>query len=1098
MSDFLIRGEWSELDPQTYELNEIEAERQYRKLILVASESTAPLAVRQALNSAFNNIYAEGYPDDDTRRMTQADILDYNSRLALYRRYGVPRYYKGVEYADAVESLARRRCAELFADERFCAEDMLINVQPLSGAAANNAVYHALMDPGDTVMGMNMMHGGHLSHGARVNRSGKVYQSVPYGIDPDTERIDYDAVRRLAHQHKPKMIIAGFSSYPWIVDWEQFRDIADDVGAYLMADIAHVAGLVAAGEYPSPIGVADVVSFTTHKSLCGPRGACIVATDAALANKIDRAVFPGEQGGPHLNTMLAMAVMFKLDNSNEFRALQKQVRVNALRFSQKLSEMGFRIAFGGTDTHLFNVDCKSITGKDGTPLMGEVASRILDLSGIVVNRNTIPGDEGVFNPSGLRFGTVWVTQRGFRVAEIDDLAGLTAEVLQSCFPYVEPTQGRKMNYRAKVDFDVLNDVKVRVRSIAQDAGIDFEPVTHGYPHFYDMAELQSASEVDNGRRVLVISGRRAHSFLQQVITNDLDRVELGGQQRSLLLEKDGRLLDDVFVQRLVVDMPDAPMFLMAVHNSKAERVKAWLRGLSDGYLLMDPDDVFAKVDGPVVILDMEYDPVDTRLTPLVKGFLDAIGEDDISLSMPNDGNLMGEDICRAGHELFFGWHKTYFIGCRSLRAVAPPGKKAYWSWQEPEEQVQDSTKYRHSCLYEVHTKLNAHMAPFADWEMPLWYSSASEEHRATRVSAGLFDISHMGVFAVSGPHAETFLDTVATNYIRSLEEGRSRYSCLLDCDGNVIDDVIIYRLYAEDYLIVVNAANADKDWDWFTAVNQGDVALDASDPLKAVGGPAVLKDLRDPVHGLNQKVGIALQGPKSCMILQRLAGDAHMRKAVKQLPRTAATEVEIAGVRVVLARTGYTGESIGYEIFLHPEIAPICWNAVLEVGTDLGMKPAGLAARDSTRIEAGLPLYGHELAGPHNINPYECGLGAYVKLHKPFFVGRQAYIDRVHQSVMRVIRYRITELNVRPPREGNSVVDRRGRIVGHVTSSARGSDGYMLGQAYVGSQYSKPGTQIGILQAALDSHELPYYDPKIGDRVPLHSWAEVLPRFRRS
>ncbi|HJN41180.1 MAG TPA: aminotransferase class I/II-fold pyridoxal phosphate-dependent enzyme, partial [Anaerolineales bacterium] len=292
MSDFLFRGTLADLDPTVHELNQIEAERQYHKLILIASESSAPLAVREALNSAFNNLYAEGYPDNASRWMREADIVDYTTRLGHYRRYADPRYYKGVEYCDTVEALARRRGTELFANERVGADDIYVNVQALSGGPANNAVYHALITPGDTVMGMDLMHGGHLSHGARVNRSGKYYNSVPYGIDPDTEQIDYDAVRELAREHKPKLLIAGYSSYPWAVDWNQFRSIANEVGAFLLADIAHVAGLVATGEYPSPIGIADVVTFTTHKSLCGPRGACILTTDRVLARKIDRAVFP--------------------------------------------------------------------------------------------------------------------------------------------------------------------------------------------------------------------------------------------------------------------------------------------------------------------------------------------------------------------------------------------------------------------------------------------------------------------------------------------------------------------------------------------------------------------------------------------------------------------------------------------------------------------------------------------------------------------------------------------------------------------------------------------------------------------------------------
>ncbi len=277
----------------------------------------------------------------NSRFFGEDEILDFKNTIGHFRRYSDPRYYKGVEYADLLEALARRRCAEAFAANGVTADQIFVNVQALSGAPANNAVYHALVNPGDTIMGMNLLHGGHLSHGSSVNRSGKYYNAVHYTIDPITEQINYDQVEALAKQHKPKFIIAGFSSYPWIVDWARFRQIASSVGAYLFADIAHVAGLVVGGVYPSPIGFADIITFTTHKSLCGPRGACILTTDAGLARKIDRAVFPGEQGGPHVNVFGAIAVTFKLAQTDQFRQLQSQIVKNCLIFTERLKEHGF-------------------------------------------------------------------------------------------------------------------------------------------------------------------------------------------------------------------------------------------------------------------------------------------------------------------------------------------------------------------------------------------------------------------------------------------------------------------------------------------------------------------------------------------------------------------------------------------------------------------------------------------------------------------------------------------------------------------------------------------------------------------------------------
>jgi len=293
MADYLTRGSLEEIDPEVHELIQIESERQIRKMILIPSESAAPFAVREALGSIFQNIYAEGYPDEETRWMSEEEILDYNARLTYYRRFADPRYYKGVEYADVIESLARRRCAELFATESISANQIYVNVQPLSGAPANNAVYQALINPGDTILGMNLLHGGHLTHGSSVNRSGKLYNVVHYNIDPQTEQIDYDAVEALALEHKPKIIIAGYSSYPWAPDWVKFRAIADKVGAILLGDVSHIAGLIAGKVLPSPVGYAHVISFTTHKTLIGPRSAVIMTTDAAFGRSIDRAVFPG-------------------------------------------------------------------------------------------------------------------------------------------------------------------------------------------------------------------------------------------------------------------------------------------------------------------------------------------------------------------------------------------------------------------------------------------------------------------------------------------------------------------------------------------------------------------------------------------------------------------------------------------------------------------------------------------------------------------------------------------------------------------------------------------------------------------------------------
>ncbi|HEY5984721.1 MAG TPA: serine hydroxymethyltransferase, partial [Anaerolineales bacterium] len=526
MADFLVRGSLAKLDPDVYELTQLEAERQARKLILIPSESTAPLAVRDAMGSAFQNIYAEGYPDEDTRTMSEAEILDYAARLTNFRRNSDPRYYKGTEYADVVEALARRRAAEAFAANGVKPDQLFVNVQGLSGAPANNAVYHALVEPGSVVMGLNLLHGGHLSHGSSVNRSGQYYKIVHYSVDAN-ERLDYENIRQLALENKPKMIIAGYSSYSWIPDWKKFRAIADEVGAYFLADISHIGGLVAAGVVPSPIGIAHVTMSTTHKSLDGPRGAVLFTTFPDIARKLDKAVFPGEQGGPHVHIFAALALTFKLARTPQFKKLQAQTIKNAQAMADQFKKRGLRVPFGGTDSHLLNVDVTSIKGPDGTALSGDQAARILDTVGIVVNRNTIPGDKNSADPSGIRLGTPWITQRGFDVTRSRQLADIMADVLLACAPHAVDTPHKGRQRRAKLDFNVLNDARLRVRELAAAAGIDFKPTKHGYPHFYYIDD-----KVPGG--VLEISGSRARQVLNYALSSDITALKPGKSQPTQL------------------------------------------------------------------------------------------------------------------------------------------------------------------------------------------------------------------------------------------------------------------------------------------------------------------------------------------------------------------------------------------------------------------------------------------------------------------------------------------------------------------------------------------------------------------------------------
>ena len=1016
MPDYLFRGKLSELDPEVYELTQLEQERQARKLILIASESQAPLAVREALGSAFQNMYAEGYPDEESRWMTEGQILDYPMRLAHYRRNSDPRYYKGVEYADVVEALARRRVAETFAANGVTADQIYVNIQALSGGPANNAVYQALIELGSTVMGLNLLHGGHLSHGSRVNRSGKWFNAVHYTID-ENERIDYEAVRELAVEHKPKLMIAGYSSYSWMPDWEKFRAIADEVGAYLLTDISHIGGLVAAGVVPSPIGYAHVVMSTTHKSIDGPRGAVLLTTDAAIAKKLDKAVFPGEQGGPHVNVFAALAVTFKLTQTEQFKQLQEQTLKNALAMADQFEKRGLRVPFGGTDTHLVNVDCTSIVGTDGTSLSGDQASRILDIVGIVVNRNTIPGDKSALDPSGIRLGTPWITQRGFDEKKTRELTDIMADVLLSCAPHKVSSVRKKSGLRrAKLDFKVLNNAKLKIRKLTEEAGIDFEYKKTGYPHFYYVDDESTSG-------VYELSGPRVRQALDFALASDLSVLEKGKTQSTEIHTPNG-------VIKGTLKCVDGMAYQLSLPIENASAVATWLRDLSDGYTSFNLDgekDFSArKLAGPFVVKEVEE-----------------------KLEEPKD-KAVGEE-------------KSWFIGISSevkKEAGLPP-----FEWTDAEGEL------KKTALNQVHRDLGGRMVPFAGWEMPVQYSGIFEEHLATRNAAGLFDVSHMGVYDVRGADAASFLDAVCGNDCGGLNPGQSLYTHFLTPDADVVDDTLVYRRGWDDYLVVVNASNDDKDRTWLESVRDGKVKIDNARPsARTFGYNAEIRNLRDASSGDAMRVDIALQGPKSRDILLKMGVDDETRVRIMKLKRTELCDAVVGGFDLIVSRTGYTGEKMAFELFVHPERAVDFWNAVLKAGEGLGVKPVGLGARDSLRTEAGLPLYGHEMGlgsgkfDGRDLGVAEGGFGSYVKTYKPWFIGRDAFVAREKERTGAVIRFTFDEQRVRMAHNGDPVMNADGERIGFVTSCAIDGQRYITGQAYVDLKYAKVDTPIGIHQ----------------------------------
>lgn len=1025
MADYLFRGNLAKLDPDVFALTQLEAERQYRKLILIPSESTAPMAVREALMSAFQNIYAEGYPPEEMRRMEEADILDYPARLADYRRNGDPRYYKGVEYANVVESLACRRAAEAFAANGFRADDIYVNVQALSGGPANNAVYHALLNIGDTVMGLDLLHGGHLSHGSPVNRSGKWFKAVHYSVDVN-ERLDYDAIRQLANEAKPKLIIAGYSSYSWVPDWKKFREIADEVGAYFLADISHIGGMVAAGVVPSPVGIAHVIMSTTHKSLNGPRGAVLLTTDADIAKKLDKAVFPGEQGGPHVNVFAGLALTFKLAQTKEFKKLQAQTVRNAKAMADQFMKRGLRVPFGGTDCHLLNVDCSSIIGEDGTKLSGDQAARILDVAGIVVNRNTIPGDKSAAAPSGIRLGTPWITQRGFNEKQARQLADIIADVLLACAPHSVDTVRKGKQRRAKLDFNALNAARLKVRKLAESAGIDFKAAKSGYPHFYYIDDKSKSG-------VFELRGRRVRQMLDYAVSCDMSLVKKGRSLAGVIATPKG-------VFQCVVTCLDANTYQIEVPPAKAGIVGAWLRDLSDGYVSFnlngEKDFSARRMPGPFVAADVR--------------------RRDVKSSVLIAGSAVNAD-------------KPFYIGVSpDIKREAKPS----FEWIEPAEGELKKTP-----LNQTHRDLGGRMVPFAGWEMPVVYTSIFEEHLATRQAAGLFDVSHMGVYDVRGADAASFLDSVCANDCGGLQPGESLYTHFLTPDADVLDDTLVYRRGWNEYLVVVNASNDDKVRAWLTAVRDGTVKIDNERPwARTYGYNAEIRNLRDPKAGKDMRVDIALQGPKSRDILMAMGVDDKTRARLMKLKRTELCDAVVGGFDLIVSRTGYTGERMAFELFVHPERAVELWNAILKAGEPFGVKPVGLGARDSLRTEAGLPLYGHEMGlgsgkfGERDLGVAEGGFGSYVKTYKPWFIGREAFIAREKERKGAVIRFTFDEQRTRMAHNGDPVVVSTGsnsgemKRIGFVTSCAIDSARFITGQAFVETAYMKEGTPIFIHQ----------------------------------
>ena len=1109
-ADLALNRSVEDADPLVADLIVRESHRQRDKLILIPSESLTPRPVRDALASPFTSIYAEGYPALAMIRDQESALEDIERQLARSRRYGDRRYYRGNEFSNLVEALAQRRCAEIFAktsgsasSDCVAADQLYVNVQPLSGAAANNAVEEALLEPDDTMMGLSLAHGGHLSHGAAVNRSGLRFKSSSYRVRDADAQLDYDDIAARARRVRPKLIIAGYTSYPWAPDWDRFRIIADDVGALLMADISHPAGLIAGGVFPSPVGIADVVTFTTHKTLFGPRGAVILSHRHDLMRRIDRSVFPGEQGGPHINKIAALAVALKLADTAAFRATQHQIKANARVLSEALENEGVGVAYGGTDSHLLVVNLNRV-GASGD-LRGEPAVRMLDALGVVTNRNSLPGDRGFSAPTGVRMGTPWLTQRGYDEDDMRILAGLLARAFGSMNGVMYGSQ-RTPRYGGRMAFDAMRTLRSELLSFARRGHAEGPPPD---------------GELATGQCLLVVRGTRLMAFLDEVANLRLRDLKPGQARHVAIAGPPGTPAVNAVVALPPTD-ESHPTAWIIVESDRSVAVADWLQAASDGYVIVDQHELSRKLSGPIAVTPgscavpprvarpfpaegakcmegVEQNSVERAVIDGVDVWLLSAGDAAAVVTETKDESLLSAMLNRQDIESggiptapSDDFSRPWFVGREPKPRLGGDAKPFDWEDSEAEESFRTP-------LYSYHAREAKKVSPFAGWDMPMWYSSIETEHQAVRKTAGLFDVGHMGIFSASGPNAAEFLDLVTTGSATRLPIGRAAYTYLLDADGRCLDDLIVYRLAPDRFMAVVNAANAQKNWKWLTGVNEGKYQIVRGDSGARLPVHTELIDLKGAASRDAGRLDLAFQGPKSREVLQRLIATEEERHMLQGMRAYDVCSVTLDGVPVEIARTGYTGEAVGFEIFVHPQAAATVWDALLTKGDKDRVVAAGLGARDSTRTEAGLPLYGNELAGPLDLTPTEAGFGRFVKSFKPFFIGRDAYVRRTAQHTHSIARFEITDEHVPMARHGDPVTDRRGAWVGAVTSATRVADGRQIGMAHVTNAHARRRTELRVFAGvAARRPSLPSSPAELGPggRYILPARATVISRFR--
>jgi glycine hydroxymethyltransferase len=1043
---FLFDGSLDDIDPATARITAFEEARQVAKLIMIASESAAPRAVREALATVFTDLYAEGYPAARMARESEDLLADVPYQTAYHERYSDRRYYKGTEFADIVEALAQDRVRALFAPNRYPSNKSSIgpdqiqaNVQPLSGANANTAVYFGLLLAGDTIMGLNLAHGGHLSHGSPVNISGKLFKVVSYGVDPATGRIDYDEAERLALEHNPRMIVAGASAYPWFIDFARLRRICDALPrkAYLLADVSHPSGLVVAGLFPNPVGIADVTTFTTHKTLIGPRAAVILTTNETLARRIDRAVFPGLQGGPHINTIAALAVAFKIAQTAAFNELQSTIVQNAVALAEALAGRGLTLGYGGTESHLLMIDLRTVKTTSGVPLNGDVAARILDLAGIVCNKNTIAGDLSATFPGGIRLGTPWISQRGLTPSDMPTLGKVIADVIQNIqtFWYFDRDDSAA---RGKIRVAVLKSSQVAIGDLIARR-------TVGPPNPPDWPDKYVPRPIGlDGKLLIELSGRRVSEFLEQSTTAAIRSLASGEAVNADFLDGEGNTVATATILHVAPDQFGLERYAIAVESARYSDLEWWLRALSSGLVLFDEADPSAKVDGPVSVRALTVPLLDPEAEIVRR----------VATSPPA-----------------IDFTKPYFIGQRVVGARAPVASDRPICTAPPRGPVSLTSPVGKLSLSTDETAPNG-------WTMPRTYGDSVAELKTLREGAGLIDETALGITEVAGPDARLFLDLVATNDLSFLGIGRAQYTFLLDPDGRVVADAMLYRMGSERFWLTTSPEWTRRVTDWLKDAASGTYAVDRELPSRTLPSRITLRDVRN-ANGDDARMVIGIAGPSALAALRQVADTPDDRRTLGRIRRFNVAPIRLAGGTVEVARTGHTGGTNGYEIFIAPDRALAIWNALMSKGADLGVRPVGWDAWRACGIAAGLPMTGHEISGEVDLTPVQVGFGPEVQVRKPFFVGRRRLLDRPYPPFAEIVRFRFEAADQPMPNDGAAILDESGSGVGAVTSLSPLSS-EPIGLGLVQRSASAVETRLGIVLAG-DSGNI----AKI----------EVLPRF---